>query len=161
LFAYPCAFPGVNPKAPPLPFFLPLGRSVYNGLQTKLTQNVQHPFGGLRGLNIQVAYALSRFENDGGGWTSALVAATAASPDQDLGPQALDNANPHRYFGPAVLDRTRQLSFGGYADLRGGFQLSWTGPAEQWIVHNDAVAGAERRGSKAATCPAWRSQSCL
>src|SRR4029077_5519947 len=38
---YGCAFPGINPKAPPLPFLKSIGRSVYNGLQTKLTQNAQ------------------------------------------------------------------------------------------------------------------------
>ena len=127
LFVYPCAFPGVNPYAPPLPFFLPVGRSVYNGLQAKLMHYVQHPFHGLRGLNLQVSYALSRFENDGGAWGPGGVAATASRADQDFGPQALDNANPHRYFGPAVLDRTHQFSFGGYADLPSGFQLSLMG----------------------------------
>src|ERR1019366_10732293 len=41
---YPCAFPDIKPNAPPLLLFKPIGRSVYNGLQTKLAQNVQHPF---------------------------------------------------------------------------------------------------------------------
>ena len=148
LFGYPCAFPGVNPKAPPLPFFLPVGRSVYNGLQTKLTQNVQHPFRGLRALNIHVSYALSRFKNDGGGWGSGLVAATAARADQDFGPQALDNANPHRYFGPSVLDRTHQLSFGGYADLPGRIQLSvishfWSPLSTSLVVPNTNLGPGE------------------
>ena len=49
LFGYSCAFPGINPNAPPLPFFKPVGRSVYNGLQAKLIENVQHPFRGLPG----------------------------------------------------------------------------------------------------------------
>ena len=43
LFGYPCAFPGINPNAPPLPFYEPIGRSVYNGLQTKFTENAQQP----------------------------------------------------------------------------------------------------------------------
>jgi hypothetical protein len=60
--SYGCAFPGINPKAPPLPFFKPIGRSVYNGLQTKVTQSVDHPFTGVRMLNFQVSYALSRFD---------------------------------------------------------------------------------------------------
>jgi hypothetical protein len=148
LFGYGCAFPGINPNAPPLPFFLPVGRSVYNGLQTKLTQNVQHPFRWLRGLNMQVSYALSRFENDGGAWGPGLVAATAAIADQDIGPQALDNANPQRYFGPAVLDRTHQLSFGGYADLPGGFQLSilshfWSPLSSSLVLPNVNVGPGE------------------
>jgi hypothetical protein len=119
---YPCAFTGINPKAPPLNFLKPIGRSVYNGLQTKLTQNIERPFRGLHALNVQVSYALSRFENSGGSIGSGAVSAVAS--DQDLGPGALDNANANRYFGPAVLDRTHQFSFGGYADLPRGLQLS-------------------------------------
>jgi hypothetical protein len=117
--SYGCAFPGINPNAPPLPFFKPIGRSVYNGLQTKLTENVQHSFRGVRALSLQVSYALSRFENSGG-----AVPAFPINADQDFGVGAIDNARPNRFFGPSVLDRTHQLSFGGYAGLRGGFQLS-------------------------------------
>jgi Carboxypeptidase regulatory-like domain len=116
---YPCAFSGINPNAPPLVFAKPIGRSLYNGLQVKLIENVPHPFAGVRSLNLQVSYALSRFENSGGS-----TPVTALASDQDYGVPALDNANPNRYFGPSVLDRTHQLSFGGYADLPGGFQVS-------------------------------------
>jgi Carboxypeptidase regulatory-like domain len=119
---YTCAFPGMNPNAPPLPFLNSVGRSVYNGLQTKLTQNLQQPFRGVRALNFQVSYALSRFENTGG--TFGNGATNPAASDQDSGINSLDNANPNRYFGPSVLDRTHQLSFGGYAELPRGFQLS-------------------------------------
>jgi len=141
LFGYPCAFPGINPKAPPLPFLGPVGRSVYNGLQTKLTGNVQHPFRGVRALNFQVSYALSRFENAGGSSGPGSVAATAVSADQDFGVGALDNASPNRYFGPSVLDRTHQLSFGGYADLPRGFQVSvishfWSPLSTSLVVPN-------------------------
>ena len=114
--SYGCAFPGINPNAPPLLFLKPIGRSVYNGLQTKLTQNVEHPFRGVRTLNFQVSYALSRFENSGG-----ASPAISINSDQDFG---VDNARPNRSFGPSVLDRTDQLSFGGYAELPRGFQLS-------------------------------------
>ena len=123
LFGYPFAFPGMNPTAPPLPFFEPIRRSVYNGLQTKLTGNVQRAVRGVRALNFQISYALSRFKNSGG-TTGAAQPASALASDQDFGVNALDNAKPNRYFGPAVLDRTHQLSFGGYCELRGGFQLS-------------------------------------
>jgi len=125
--SYGCALPGINPNAPPLPFFEPIGRSVYNGLQTKLTHNLQHPLRGVRGMNLQVSYALSRFENSGGSGSvgsGGTGAPTPLSADQDSGVGALDNAKPNRYFGPSVLDRTNQLSFGGYADLPRGFQLS-------------------------------------
>jgi hypothetical protein len=118
-FGYPCAFGGINPNAPPLPFLKPIGRSVYNGLQAKLTQNVKEPFRGIRYLNFQVSYSLSRFENTGGG-----SADSPGASDQDFIISALDNAKPNRYFGPSVLDRTDQLSFGGYATLPAGFQVS-------------------------------------
>ena len=110
---YGCAFPGINPNAPPLGFWQPIGRSVYNGLQTKLTANVPNLFRGLRALNFQLSYALSRFENSGG--NSGNGPTNALASDQDFGVGALDNTKPNRYFGPAVLDRTHQLSFGGYA----------------------------------------------
>jgi hypothetical protein len=123
LFGYPCAFPGINPNAPPLPFWMPVGRSVYNGLQTKLTQQSERlPFRGVRALNVQVSYTLSRFENSGGSSPTNALAS-----DQDFGVTSLDNANPNRFFGPSVLDRTHQLSFGGYADLPMGFQLGVIG----------------------------------
>jgi hypothetical protein len=125
VMGFACAFPGVNPNAPPLPFVKPMGRSVYNGLQTKLTASMQHPLRGVRALNFQLSYALSRFENDGG--TSGAVAAALADADQDAGGIALDNAKPHRFFGPSLLDRTHQLSFGGFADLPRGFQLAVIG----------------------------------
>jgi hypothetical protein len=142
LFGHPCAFPGVNPSAPPLPFLQPVGRSVYNGLQAKLTGNLQHPFPGVHALNFQVAYALSTFDNDGG------AAATSVLADQDYGPQALDYAKLNRYFGPSALDRTHQLSFGGYADLPRGFQLSlishfWSPLSTSLVVPNTNLGPGE------------------
>ena len=119
---HPCAFGGINPNAPPLGFLSPVGRSVYNGLQMKLAENVKDPFRGATALNFQIAYALSRFANTGGG-VGADATVTAASGDQDFIVPALDNANVNRYFGPSTLDRTHQLSFGGFMDLRRGFQL--------------------------------------
>jgi hypothetical protein len=119
---YPCAFGGVNPQAPPLNFLSPVGRSVYNGLETKLATNLNRPFRGSRTLNVQVSYALSRFENTGGA-TSPNGALGPGKADQDYIIPALDNRNPNRYFGPSTLDRTHQLSFGGYLDLPGGFQV--------------------------------------
>ncbi|MGA8340679.1 MAG: TonB-dependent receptor [Candidatus Sulfotelmatobacter sp.] len=119
---YNCAFPGKNPNAPPLGFLSPVGRSVYNGLQMKLIENVKNPFRGAKALNLQVSYALSRFDNSGGG-VGADATVTASSGDQDFIVPALDNNNVNRYFGPSTLDRTNQVSFGGYMDLRGGFQV--------------------------------------
>jgi hypothetical protein len=64
---HPCAFGGINPLAPQLDFLSPVGRSVYNGLQMKLAENVTDPFPGARALNFQISYALSKFENTGNG----------------------------------------------------------------------------------------------
>ena len=143
---YTCAFPGVNFNAPPLVMFKPIGRSVYNGLQAKLTQNLEHPFHALRTLNWQISYALSRFENSGGSFGSGPV--SAATSDQDIGPGALDTASPSRYFGPAVLDRTHQVSFGGYAELPYGFQLSlmshfWSPLSASLVVPSTNVGPGE------------------
>jgi hypothetical protein len=143
LLGYPCAFPGINPNAPPLPFYVPVGRSVYDGLQTKLTENAQHPFRGVRSLNWQVSYALSRFENSGG---STPVNAIAS--DQDYGFYAIDNANPNRFFGPSVLDRTHQISFGGHADLPWRFQLGiighfWSPLSTSLVVPNTNLGPGE------------------
>ena len=142
-FGYPCAFGGINPNAPPLPFLEGIGRSVYNGLQAKLIENVKNPVRGVRGLNLQVSYSLSRFENSGG--------ATASNPgasDQDFIINAADNAKPNRYFGPSVLDRTHQISFGGYADLPGGFQMSllshfWSPLSTSLVVPNTNLGPGE------------------
>jgi hypothetical protein len=117
-----CAFPGINPSAPPLRFLSPVGRSTYDGLQLKWVDNVKSPFRGAKALNFQVSYALSRFDNSGGG-VAADATVTAASGDQDFIVPALDSSNVNRFYGPSTLDRTHQLSFGGYVDLRGGFQV--------------------------------------
>jgi Carboxypeptidase regulatory-like domain len=119
---YGCAFGGINPLAPPLGFLTPVGRSVYNGLQTKLTTNIVDPLRGVHVLNLQIAYALSRFDNSGGG-VNPDATVTASSGDQDFIVPALDQENVNHYFGPSTLDRTHQISFGGYMTLKGGLQL--------------------------------------
>jgi hypothetical protein len=141
-----CAFPGLNPNAPPLPFLKPIGRSVYNGLQAKLTQNVEHPLRGVRTLNLQLVYALSRFENAGG--SGPATGSAPINSDQDFGVTALDNTKMNRYFGPAALDRTHQISFGGYADLPGGLQLSvvshfWSPLSTTLLVPNTNLGPGE------------------
>ncbi len=143
---YGCAFPGINPKAPPLNLLKPVGLSVYNGLQIKFTQDLQRPFRELHALNLQVSYALSRFENAGGNGSN--VAASLLGADQDAGIGALDNAQPNRYLGPSMLDRTHQLSFGGYADLPAGLQLSiishfWSPLSASLVVPSTNVGPGE------------------
>jgi len=146
IFGYPCAFPGINPNSPPLPFLQSIGRSVYEGLQLRLTENAQHPYPGIMGLNLQVSYALSRFENTGG--TASGAIANAASADQDNGINSLDNEKPNRYFGPAALDRTHQVSFGGYAEMPARFQLGliahfWSPLSTSLVVPATTLGGGE------------------
>jgi len=117
---HPCAFGGVNPMQNTATFLKPIGRSVYNALQAKLVDNVTNPFRGVKALNFQVAYSLSRFENTGG----APLTGTPADNDQDFVLATADNNTPNRYFGPSLLDRTHQISFGGWADVPGGFRIS-------------------------------------
>lgn len=118
----PCAFGGRNPSQASATFLEPIGRSMYNALQMKLVQNVAHPFPGVKALNWQASYSLSRFENSGG----AGLTGTAADNDQDFVLPTADNNVPNRYFGPALLDRTNQISFGGYVDVPGGFRIGLT-----------------------------------
>jgi hypothetical protein len=144
---YDCAFGGINPNAPPLPFLSPVGRSTYDGLQMKLAQNVKNPFRGAKAINFQIAYSLSRFDNTGGA-VAADSTVTASSGDQDFIVPSLNNANVNQYFGPSTLDRTHQLSFGGYVDLPAGFQWGiiahFDSPlALPLIVPNTAIGAGE------------------
>ncbi len=141
--AYGCAFPGFNPSAPPLSFLRPIGRSVYDGLQTKLVQNIEHPFKGVRSLNLQVSYALSRFDNSGGANPAVPI-----NSDQEYGVAVIDAANPNRFFGPSLLDRTHQLSFGGSAELPRGFRLSilshfWSPLSTSLVIPATSSGGGE------------------
>ena len=115
----PCAFGGKNPNQASYFLLKPVGRSVYNALQMKVSQNVANPFKGVKTANFQVSYSLSNFSNTGG----AQLTGTTADSDQDFVLQAADYNKPGRYYGPALLDRTHQISFGGYADVPAGFRL--------------------------------------
>jgi hypothetical protein len=121
-----CAFAGINPNIGPTRFLYPIGRSLYNGFDVKLTQNVRHPFRGVRYLNMQVSYTLSRFDYDGSA-NGLSNPGTSANEDQDFIDNALDFRDPARYFGPSLLDRTHQLNFGGYVDLPEGLRLGFVG----------------------------------
>lgn len=115
----PCAFGGINQNQANMFFLFPEGISKYNAMQLTLKDNVNNPMRGVKALNFQVSYSLSRFENSGGGQFTGQP----ADNDQDFVLQAADNNNPSRYFGPSLLDRTHQISFGGYVDVPGGFRL--------------------------------------
>jgi hypothetical protein len=113
-FACPnAAFPGQNPNLGVNQMLFPSGRSVYNAFQTSLRANVAHPFTGVKALNWQVSYALSRYLG------SAL--------DSDFINTAIDNNHPDASLGPNGLDRTHQFSFGGSFDLPGNLRFGVVG----------------------------------
>jgi len=122
LFGLPnAAFGGINPNVGQNIMFFPAGRSVYNGLQMSLRSDVDHPVRGIKHLDYQVSYALSRFEN------AVPIGGSAIAGDQDFLTGARDYRNALKFFGPAGQDRTHQLSFGPIFDLTGGFQFSAIG----------------------------------
>src|SRR6202789_661321 len=120
--SYPCAFTGINPDLGPAVFLFPIGRSVYNAMDVKLVDNVKTPFRGVKYLNFQFAYSLSRFTNCGAALSTSAGTSPAAA-DQDFVNPTIDNNHPCGFSGPSALDRTHQFSFGGYADLPGHFRL--------------------------------------
>lgn len=107
------AFGGINPELGVNAMLFPAGRSVYNAFETSLRANVARPFTGVRALNWQFSYALSRYVG------SAL--------DSDFINTAIDNNHPTGSLGPNGLDRTHQFSWGGTFDLPGSFRFSAVG----------------------------------
>src|SRR5262249_11787648 len=97
------AFPGVNPAVGQNQMLFPIGRSVYNGMDIKLTSNVANPMRGIKHLNYQIAYSLSRFDSQ--------------AQDQDFINNAADFADTGRFNGANGLDRTHQLSAGAVLDF--------------------------------------------
>lgn len=122
-----CAFGGLNPNAPSMPFLEPAGISKYNALDVKLNYQKSNPFKGVHGINAQVAYSYSSFQNSGGGAGISGVLGGISNSDQDFIVPSLDNDNPNRYFGPSLLDRPNQLSFGVVTNLPWNFQTSFIG----------------------------------
>jgi hypothetical protein len=122
-----CAFGGINPLQPAMPFLTPSGISKYNALDVKLTYQKSNPFKGLHGLNAQVSYSYSSFKNSGGGPGVSGVPGSIANSDQDFIVPSLDNADPNKYFGPSLLDRPNQFSFGVVGNLPWNFQASFIG----------------------------------
>jgi hypothetical protein len=107
------AFGGINPQLGVNQMLFSAGRSLYNAVQTSLRANVRNPFKGVKALNWQVSYSLSRYDG------SAL--------DSDFINTAQDNNNPTASLGPNGLDRTHQLSFGGTFDLPGYIRFGIVG----------------------------------
>ncbi|HVO59438.1 MAG TPA: carboxypeptidase regulatory-like domain-containing protein [Terriglobales bacterium] len=106
------AFPGRNANFGQMGIISTVGRSSYNALQIRARQNIERPVPGLRALNWDVSYNLSRFN--------------AMSPDQDASlVNVADNVDLNRYYGPTNLDRTHMVTLSGTVQVRGGLQLSW------------------------------------
>lgn len=106
-----CAFPGINTNLGQNQMLFPIGRSVYNGLDIKLTSDVKSPLRGIKRLNYQVAYSLSRF--------------ISSAQDQDFINYNLDFANTSKYNGPNGLDRKHQLSGGAVFDFPWATRISF------------------------------------
>jgi len=117
---FPCAFGGINPNIGAVPLLYPVGRSVYNALDLKLTGNMNHPLKGIKHANFQVSYTYSRFINSGGSSPTSPGAS-----DQDFVISAVDFRDPNGFSGPSTLDRPNQLNFGGYFDLPLNFRLGF------------------------------------
>jgi hypothetical protein len=107
-----CAFGGVNQALGQNQMLFPIGRSVYNGMDVKLTSNVDHLTKWIKHANYQVAYSLSRF--------------VSQAQDQDFINYALNFQNPNQFSGPNGLDRRNQLSAGAWFDLPLLTRLSFT-----------------------------------
>jgi hypothetical protein len=110
---FSAAFPGINSALGANQMLFPIGRSVYNGLQTSLRENMRNPLPGLKALDLQVSYSYSRY--------------VSTARDSDFINFAADNRNPTAFMGPNALDRTHQLSFGGTFDLPGNFRFTTIG----------------------------------
>jgi Carboxypeptidase regulatory-like domain len=93
------AFGGVNDNLGVGEFNMPIGRSVYNGLQSSYKQQLRDPFRGVNSMDLTISYTLSRFEGTGGN-------------DQNFSPLAFDFRDPTGFSGPTALDRTNQFKFG-------------------------------------------------
>jgi hypothetical protein len=107
------AFPGINPAVGANQMLFPIGRSVYNGLQMTLKEDIHNPFRGVKYANFQVSYSFSRY--------------VATARDSDFINFPTDYAKPLAAIGPNGLDRTHQLSLGGVMDLPANFRLSLIG----------------------------------
>ena len=133
------AFPGINPLVGENEMFFPVGRSVYNGLQVKLTQNLANPLSFVqnsnfvRNLNLIASYALSRFKN-----TAGPSSGTLNVGDQDFINNATDFNHPTQFIGPNALDRRHQFSIGGIFDfpyaLRYSIVAHWSSRLPQTLT---------------------------
>jgi hypothetical protein len=83
------AFGGINPNVGSMFMNYPMGRSVYNGLQSEWRNESRIRSAVLKSLDLQVNYTLSRFVSDGGS-------------DQHFTSNCLGLPQPHGLYGPHV-----------------------------------------------------------
>ena len=144
---HPCAFGGINQNYNAFSMLFPISRSVYNGLQMKLVENVANPMRGVKTANFQISYALSKFVNPLAYQGASAPSNAVSANDQDFVLQAADNNDPLRYMGPSLLDRRHQLSFGGNFDVPYGFRLGIIGhfysPLSSPAIVGDTGSGGQ------------------
>jgi hypothetical protein len=126
------AFGGINPQLGVNQMLFSGGRTTYNALQTSLRANVSNPFRGVKSLNWQLSYALSR--SDG------------TAQDVDFVNAATDNNNPTAALGPNGLDRTHQFSFGGTFDFPGYIRFGIVGHVYSPLPLNLTLPGGGAGG---------------
>ena len=58
-----CAFPGINPNVGQNYMLQPIGKSIYNGMDVSLKQELTNPLPKVKRANLQFSYSLSRFNS--------------------------------------------------------------------------------------------------
>ena len=107
------AFPGINQTLGPIRCCSRLDARFTTDCSFLSSKIRRTRFRGIRYLNLEVSYSLSRYDS--------------TARDSDFINFATDNDNPLKYVGPNGLDRTNQLSFGGTMDLPKSFRVSLIG----------------------------------
>jgi hypothetical protein len=102
-------------------------------VQAKLVTRIDRPVRGVKTVNLQVSYTLSRF--------------VSQAQDENSINLATDNDNPTRFTGPDALSRKHQLSFGAIFDLPFYTKLSMVGhfysPLPQNLLLPELTHGGE------------------
>jgi len=104
-------FSGQNRNFRDMGIIEPIGLSLYQGLQMRLTGKMG-TWGWFRNINTNLTYSLSRFESTG--------------VDQDFLSGSAFNDRPTAFYGPAGLDRTSQVGLTFTWDMPGNFRVSTT-----------------------------------
>lgn len=116
------AFPGRNPNFGILQLLEPVGRSMYNALDVELKSDLHSPIPGVKHLNVDISYSLSRY--------------TSPAQDGDFINTPANNINPNAFNGPNGLDRTHQLAAGVVTELPFGTRMSFTTHWETALPQN-------------------------